>query len=97
MPQIIASPRSFQQSKIERDQPTGVLPIFIQKLNSETPQPSPLQPSKILSTGLRLRVEDSVPAADVRFHQMSLTDPIPHFDSVPITWPTAIGVISSVR
>ena len=88
---------SPQQSEVERDQATSVFPILVQKFDSEIPQASFLQANKILGTGLRASVENRVPATDVRFHQMSQTDPISHFDPVPITWPAAVGVVSSIR
>ena len=34
-----------------------------------------------MSASLRASVEDRIPAADVRFHQVSQTDPIPHFEA----------------
>jgi hypothetical protein len=68
MPQTFTAAGSCQQIEIKGDQAVGVLSIFIQELNPEIPQTSPLQSNKILSAGLGSRVEDRIPATDIRFH-----------------------------
>ena len=86
-----------QQILIRLEDLPGLSRVFFQKFDAKHARPGFEELPEKLRAALRLRVEDCVPAADIRLDRMLDADAVAQLDVVRVAWTSAVGAVRAGR